>query len=182
MVGGIVGRVLFTIAGLILNVIGTCLAGLALILDFREHSQKPMLPWLTTGLRWLRAHLSRQRPQSVTGYTVDADNAGIVDVDGTPGRVTPSESDPVAAQIEHLRREVEALHKGIAEQATMTSESVRKVSEAVTQARVDAHKAVTRVEDMARGIAVGTVKMQLTGLLLIGFGTILGALPMSVAK
>jgi hypothetical protein len=93
------------------------------------------------------------------------------------GIVTPAADAPMDSQIAYLRDQVMTLHSMIGEQGRKISAEIGNVDRAVREARQDAQDAVTSVEGMARDIATGTVKIQLFGLLLIGIGSIIAALP-----
>lgn len=166
------------IVGLLLNITGTLLAGRALQLDWQAHGQgRPLLPWLVQSLGWVRVHVLRRRGtiHAVLGSIASVSSVGEVSVWMTPA--VPAETDPVDAQIAYLRRAVDALREQVAAHRNETNAMVDRVAQSVAEARKDAQTAVSRVEEMARDIAVGTVKLQMLGLFLIGSGTIIGALP-----
>jgi len=101
----------------------------------------------------------------------------IAVVSSATGMVTPGADAPMDSQIAYLRDQVMTLHTMIGEQGRKISAEIAKVDRAVGEARQDAQEAITSVEEMARDIATGTVKIQLFGLLLIGMGSIIAALP-----
>ena len=163
-----------TIIGLLLNIAGASLAGWALIQDYRKHARQPLLPWVAAK-EWFLAKVLRQtRSVTVRGGAAH----GTLGFVGTAaGIATPAADAPMDTQITYLRNQVMTLHSMIGVQRREISAEIRKVDQAVREARQDARDAVTSVEEMARDIATGTVKIQLFGLLLIGLGSTIAALP-----
>jgi hypothetical protein len=163
-----------TIIGLVLNIAGASLAGWALIQDYRKHARKPLLPWVAAKEWFLSKVLRQTRSVTVLGGTAHG-TFGFV---GTAtGIATPAVDAPMDSQITYLRDQVMTLHSMIGVQRREISAEIGKVHQAVREARQDARDAVTSVEEMARDIATATVKIQLFGLLLIGTGSIIAALP-----
>jgi hypothetical protein len=162
------------IIGLFLNIAGVSLAGWALRQDYRKHARKPLLPW-AAAREWFIVRVLRQtRSVTVHGGTAKGTFAVVVSATGI---VTPAADAPMDSQIAYLRDQVMTLHSMIGEQGRKISAEIGNVDRAVREARQDAQDAVTSVEGMARDIATGTVKIQLFGLLLIGIGSIIAALP-----
>ncbi len=163
-----------TIIGLILNIAGASLAGWALRQDYRKHARKPLLPWAAAREWFLVKVLRQTRSVAIHGGTARGTFAFL---GSATGIVTPAADAPMDSQIAYLRDQVMTLHSMIGEQRREISAETGKVHKAVREARQDAQDAVTSVEEMARDIATGTVKIQLFGLLLIGMGSIIAALP-----
>jgi hypothetical protein len=163
-----------TIIRLLLNVAGASLAGWALIQDYRKHARQPLLPWVAVK-EWFLANVLRQT-RSVTVHG-GAAHATIRIVGTASGIVTPAADAPMDSQITYLRDQVMTLHSMIVVQRREISTEINEVDQAVREARQDARDAVNNVEEMARDVATGTVKIQLLGLLLIGTGSIIAALP-----
>jgi hypothetical protein len=162
------------IIGLVLNIAGVSLAGWALRQDYRKHARKPLMPW-AAAREWFMVKVLRQT-RSVTA-NVGSLKGTIAVVSSATGMVTPGADAPMDSQIAYLRDQVMTLHTMIGEQGRKISAEIAKVDRAVGEARQDAQEAITSVEEMARDIATGTVKIQLFGLLLIGMGSIIAALP-----
>lgn len=162
------------IIGLVLNIAGVSLAGWALRQDYRKHARRPLLPW-AAAREWFMVKVLRQT-RSIN-VNVGSVRGTIAVVSSATGIVTPAADAPMDSQIAYLRDQVMTLHTMIGEQGRKISAEIAKVDRAVGEARQDAQEAVTNIEEMARDIATGTVKIQLSGLLLIGIGSIIAALP-----
>ena len=165
----------FTVVGLLLTAAGIYLAASALIIDWKAHGQgRPLLPWLVTARRWVERRVLGRQPEVVTG------SASVVlpkiTASGYGYAVLPADA-PVERQIEYLREQVRELHNRIGEQGTALRQDIGKVHDQVVQASSEAQSAVAQVEQMARDIATGTTHRQLFGLLLVGAGSFIGALP-----
>ena len=161
--------------GLLLNVAGVTLAGWALGQDYRKHADQPMLPKVAAAKRWFLVKVLRQT-RSVTIPGGKATGTVTFTGSGT-GFATPAADAPVDHQIAYLRDQVLKLHNRISEQRSEITEEINTVRQSVTDAARDAHEAVASVRDMARDIATGTVKIQMLGLLLVGLGSAVAAVP-----
>lgn len=163
------------IIGLLFNVAGTSLAGWALWQDYSQHADRPLLPWAASARAWFRLNVLRRKPRTISVTTSGTASWNVAT--SASGSVSLAADAPIDRQIAYLREQVESLHDRIGEQRREFSDDISRVNQALSQARTEAHEAVTRVEKMAKGIATGTVKIQIIGLMLVGFGSVIAALP-----
>lgn len=165
-----------TIIGLLLTGTGIVLAGRALVQDWRTHGQgRPLFSWLAEARVWFLRRVLRRPPVVSRGS-----GSALVSVRGTAsgsGVASPAADAPVEVQITYLREQVRTLHKALGQQRNDIDVDIGKVRSRVSEVESKALSAVAQVEDMARDIATGTTHLQLLGLVLVGLGSAIGALP-----
>jgi hypothetical protein len=165
------------ILGLLLNIVGTVLAGRALVDDWREHAEgRPLIPWLLPVRKWLLTVVRHNRLHQVTSTRSTSWNVNITG-EGRVNRLIPEAGAPINAQIDYLRREVERLYLQMEVNRQEGTTSIDRVTAALMAAQNEAATATTNVERLARKIATGTVRMEMLGLLLIGLGSVVSVLP-----
>lgn len=162
----------FLIIGLSLNVAGIGLAVSALWQEWGEHGRGDFLPWLATA--WRR--VTRRRVHHV-GEAHLGVGVGITAWVGTATGHAPDADLSVDQRVDRLRHDVDALTAQLRAQDSRQAQAVGKVTEAVNEARAEAQSGISDVREMARMVAVGTLRRQMFGLVLIGLGSLVSVLP-----
>lgn len=158
------------LVAVVLNVAGLALAGWALWQDWRAYSRGvPLLPWWTRVRTYLAVKVFR-RSRNVT-IEVQGITSHVHVSDGVRVTVTPGPDAPVERWIEVLRGEIAALHA----EDERTRQRLDDLRGAVDDKHREALVRVDEVEGLARGIATGTLRKQMLGLVLVAAGTVAGA-------
>lgn len=169
---GTLARVnVLAVVAVVLNVAGLALAAWALLQDWREYSRGvPLLAWWAKISTYLAVKVFRRS----RGLRIEVPGiASHVHVsDSVRVTVTPGPDAPVERWIEVLRGEIEALHA----EDERTRQRVDDLRAAVEVKHREALGRVDEVEDLARGVATGTLRKQMLGLVLVAAGTVAGAL------
>jgi len=157
--------------GLLVTVAGISCSAVALYQNHQSYGKGDLYP----GLRgaWARLKTLRRRPV-VHEARVAMDAVAGLDV-ATP-RVDQaiSEDMPPAQQVSILAERIRELEQRLTEQHNNDMNSLRRELERLESISAEADHVI---EDLAREVGAGTVKLQLWGLLLVGFGTVLLAVP-----
>lgn len=92
-------------------------------------------------------------------------------------RVLPREGATADELIAHLLKRVERVEVIADEDRAAASADTSKVRAELTSVSKRADEEALRLEALTKSVAVGTVRLQLVGLILIGFGTALMSVP-----
>jgi len=167
--------ILCAIIGLVLNIAGTALAGSALLDDWSAHGRGPLVPPLAKAWTWARVRLLRKGRRVAIGSA-----AGSITITSSAEAYLRSPVDPdapVEEQIANLRKEIDHLHTRISHERAVINRAIGDVRTSVATASEETTEAVSKIEEMARGIATGTVRRELVGLVSIGIGATISVLP-----
>ena len=162
--------------GLLLNIIGTSLAGSALWKGASHHADwSTLLPRIAAALEWFQAKvLRRTRSAIVYGTSAASSRSSAHAVVVT---MVPAADASIETQMAYVREQVITLHKRAEEQGRAFAKEISGVRDAVTDARLAAQESVQKVQKDVSEIATGTVTQQMLGLFLVGLGTVVGAVP-----
>lgn len=163
------------IVGLSLNVVGTGLAGRAIVQDFHKYSEgQPLVPFVSRVRTWL-AQLWRSSADA-TVHSVSA--SGSVKATGEVHlTVIPAPDAPVSEQIRFLRDELDRVKATIAEQRGYFVKQIEQVGVSVERSRAETQDLATELRSKVRDVVSGTARVQLLGLTLVGVGSIVAAVP-----
>jgi hypothetical protein len=157
----------FTVAGLLLTLVGTVCAAVAFVQTWREerpgHRLLPLPRWLG-GKRNVTVH-------SVTGrgtFTV-----------GTSARgwVTIADTAPVDEQIAYLRRAVLTLDGEIGAEAARSTKRDADLTAQIAQVKTSLEGSVVDLRAHTTRVSTGTIQLQLVGIFLVGLGACLAVVP-----
>ncbi|GAA1593299.1 hypothetical protein GCM10009789_54160 [Kribbella sancticallisti] len=164
------------ITGLLLTTIGTVLAAIALLQDWRDHAGgEPLVPVLARLKRWFVRRVLRRPPgKHVVGAGV-ALSWGVAA--SAKGYAAPPSNAPVDVQMRFVRERLLALEARIGEERREIDQRIDKVQTAAQEADARSQTAIAEVEAKVREVATGSVRMELVGLVLVGFGSIVSTLP-----
>ncbi len=164
------------ITGLILTLVGTVLAGAALIGDWRDHGGgQPLIPLIGRARTWLVRNVLRRRPEvhSVTGTASAA--WGVTA--SAAGYVSPPSNAPVDVQMRFVRERLLALESRMGSERRELDQRIDRVQTEVRAADARSHAAIGELETKVRDVATGSVRLELSGLFLVGVGSIIATLP-----
>lgn len=172
---------ILTWLGLGLTVAGTICAGVALRRDHKQYGEGPLFPWLAAAWRWLRQQSFRLMPWLRRPVTVNLQPASVSISLGSAwatlvGPEIPEDA-PIEKQVALLVQRVNNIEKAARDDRARHNQDVRAVHDEMSKLGERLDQADRDVERLAKDAAVGTVRLQLRGLLLIGFGTFLMAIP-----
>lgn len=173
---------LWVFSGLLVTLLGIACGGVALRRTWTEHGTGSLLPDArAAGQRAVNLAgrvLPRLRRRQVASSDALLVLASELSATGTATvRVSPREGATADELIAHLFRRVERLENVSDEDraaANAVSEDLRKELTAVAERVSDES---LRLETLTKSVAVGTVRLQLVGLILVGIGTALMSIP-----
>lgn len=186
-----------SVAGVVCNMAGLVLGWRALIAAWRAYASEPLLPWLWDGIG--AARLTAQtlvsrltgRKSGTADFTVRASfsasgvAASASGAAGSAGlRVGFTEGMTDSERIHVLQHAVEGIYdqffesQGVANRRhEQLSADLARLASHVDQESERLNAQDERLADLSKEIAVGDVRVQLAALLLVGIGTLLGAIP-----
>jgi hypothetical protein len=164
------------ITGLTLTLVGTVLAGRALWQDWRAHSGgAPLIPALGRMRSWFARRVLRRPPvKHAVGFGAALGASASL---SATGYVAPPSNAPVDVQMRFVRERLVALETRIGTERQEVDQRIDRVQTAAQEADARSSAAITKVEAKVREVATGSVRMELVGLLLVGFGSIVATLP-----
>lgn len=170
------------LSGLLLTLVGIGCGAVALRRTWTEHGSGSLLPDSEIAVQRARALVGRVLPRLRKRQVVSADNAlvllGEIAVRGSLTlRVLPREGATADELIAHLLKRVERVEVIADEDRAAASADTSKVRAELTSVSKRADEEALRLEALTKSVAVGTVRLQLVGLILIGFGTALMSVP-----
>lgn len=165
--------------GLLLALAGVGCGVAAYIGSVRQYDTLPVWPWASTTIRLLRARLTCKRDVrtgSGTGTIVLAGSAiGSAEAFGDASVIKSDETvDERMARLEARLQLIE--ERGGAEQARAEM-AERLLEEQLTKQGRRLEDADEQLRALAKSVAVSSARLQLVGLILVGFGTMLMAVP-----
>lgn len=173
----------WVLSGLIVTLLGIACGIAALARTWTEHASGPMLPDPKVAGQRACALATRLLPRLrkrpvVTGggralASVDAIGVG----DAVSVRVRPGNNATADELIEHLLRRVDRLENVTDEDRATASAETAAVRADLAFVSERVHEEALRLEALTKSVAVGTVRLQLVGLILIGVGTALMSAP-----
>ncbi|WP_326955755.1 hypothetical protein [Amycolatopsis sp. NBC_01286] len=175
-------KIVLTALGLVLSVIGICLAAGAYASTNQEHGTEPIWPALDrllAGSRHLVRRLLRRNRDVTVHDVVGAIRVptGFVQGEGTvTGGNAPTDLS-LEEQLRWVERRIERVEMAAAHEASRRSTEVYALRAAIgdTERRIRDVEQASRA--LARSVAVGTVRLQVTSLLFVGAGTVFLAVP-----
>jgi hypothetical protein len=167
------------ITGLLLTMIGTVLAAAALLQDWRDHAGgEPLVPVLARARQRLARSVRSLLGKTPSAHVVGAHAALQANATMTAsGYVAPPSNAPVDVQMRFVRERLLALEARIAKERGELNQKIDQVQQDGQAAEARSRNAIADVEAKVREVATGSVRMELVGLVLVGIGSIAGALP-----
>lgn len=169
-------RALCTWGGLALSLVGTALAWRALWRDWQAHAGgRPLVPAVAKARMWFVRRVLRRPPAK---HAVGAEVAlswGVAV--NAAGYVAPPSNAPVDVQMRFVRERLLALEARIGDERRELDHRIDGVQTAAQDADAKSRAAIAEVEAQVREVATGSVRMELSGLLLVGVGSIVSTLP-----
>jgi hypothetical protein len=175
-----------SVIGLLLNLAGLACALLAFQGTWQQGAQESEMghiwPWWYDTRRatwlWVQQHLGRRRDRTVhlvsaADVAVAADIAASVIVTGGP----INEGDPLHGQIKAVDHRVELVERALADERTERDRQVNRLSQDTQQHFERLRVGDAEVRKLALGLTLGTVRLQMIGVVLLAVGTIVGSIP-----
>jgi hypothetical protein len=167
--------------GTALNIFGLFCAGTAFKASWDEYGEGDLWPWLGAAITRTKqvasrlAFWRRQVPQ-----TVEVSGAGMV-ASGGYGRATVRMGFPQdasdAERIAQLERAVQGIYDDLAEDRGVASRHDAEFTQRLEEVDNKIESESQRLEDLSRAAASSDIQLQLVGLMAIGVGTVLTAVP-----
>ncbi len=160
--------------GVALQLLGTGLAAWALWKDWREHGGgRPLVPAIARGVAWARRKLGPS-PTTITGSGAAV---AAVRVAGVGRVVVPVADDaPVEDQLRFLRDRLGFLLDDLDAVRGAVGEVERDLTEKVSEVAAESSKRTAALDERLARVATGSVRLELMGLVLVGVGSVFGAL------
>ncbi|SCL16370.1 hypothetical protein GA0070624_1000 [Micromonospora rhizosphaerae] len=170
-----------TLLGLALTLAGTGCACVALWRDHTQYGDGPLWPLLARAWQWLRVQSFRLMPWRRRNATLQAQSIGVSVSVGTAwatfvGPEIPEDA-PLEKQVMLLVQRVNNIEKAARDDRGRHNQDVKAVHDEINKLGERLDQADRDVERLAKDAVVGTARLQLSGLLLVGMGTVLMAIP-----
>jgi hypothetical protein len=161
--------------GLLIQIIGTGIAGEALLDDWRQHGQgRPLIPAWPKFLRRIRRLWPWRRNAQVLSGTARSS----VTVTGTAtGHASPfvAEDAPLEEQVPWLRERLEVLKGEVGELTEVLAQTQGNLSRQIMNVSAEAQEADTSLRAKLTEVATGRVRQEMAGLGLVVVGTFVSA-------
>lgn len=171
----------FVGTGTILNVLGLVCSARALVHAWEAYGQGPLLPWLANGLIWAAAMRRHLKPWAKRNATVQTLSGSVTATSSVSGRVTVQVDFPEdlsdRERIDRLVRAVKGIYNELGEARSISNREQAEVSERVSKLAAQLDTESKRLETLSKEAVSQDVRLQLLGLLFIGFGTVLTLVP-----
>ncbi|RBY95248.1 hypothetical protein DQ237_14285 [Blastococcus sp. TF02-8] len=168
---------LVTLAGLASTVWGISLAWTAAVNDYRTFAGRPVFPRLTALTAWFRRHVLRQRREVVVlGGMANATLSATGTLTATGEVGLPPDATP-EQQFEYVRERLAGLQGELYRLDRSVGETERRLSQEISQIHAESQRRDDELQESVRRVATGSVKRELKGLLLVGIGSLLTAIP-----
>lgn len=177
-------QTLLTAAGAALSLVGIVCAVVAYRGTWREHADGPLYPrfatWMSRTRRRVRRMFGRP-PVTVTGVATAVAGAVTMSARGTvTGPTIPPDAD-LNSKVELLIRRVENIEREAADDRNYQASEVVALREAIDKTSSNAAQMAAEIEAKAKSMVLGSIRLQLFGLGLVGAGTVLLSLAGFVA-
>jgi hypothetical protein len=156
--------------------VGTVLAGWALVGDWRDHGGgEPLIPILARVWTWFSRHVLRRLPvvHTVSGQL----NATGVFTASATGYASPPSNAPVDEQMRFVRERLLALESRIGTERQEVNQKIDRIQADGQAADARLHATMEELQTKVREVATGSVRLELLGLVLVGIGSIISTLP-----
>ena len=183
----LVAALVTTCVGLLLTIAGVSCAGVAFFQTWREHERRPLFPALAVALIRGRAAARRLAWWRTPKHTTAQLSAVLPGLSGSmQGHLTVYGPDippdaPVEEAVRLLLRRVERIEETARDDRQRSTTSVAELrTELASRAgalRETVRETDNDLRELTKKVAVGTVKLQLWGLILVGTGTVLMTIP-----
>jgi hypothetical protein len=174
--------VFLTSLGLMLVVSGVCCGFAAYRRTLAKYDGRPVWPWASQkGIQVIAGarRVFRRRPRvsrAVTG-TVSVGLGATAATRGIRSGLPVPTDVPMEEQIRILVRRIEHVEAEAAKDRMQHCEEISRLQSGHSAQAAHLGKADDDLKFMATDIAVGVVRLQITGLMLVGVGTVIMALP-----
>lgn len=170
----------FLVAGTLLSVAGIILGGIALARAWAEHGDGPLSPKLYRAIQAIRATLARlafwRKPPKIAAASTGVSVAVGVSAEGF-ARVGFQDGLSQDERLERLEQAVRGVYAELTSIRNASKRTGKQLTSRLADLETRLHSEGDRLEALTRGIASADVRIQLVGLVCIGVGTVLLAVP-----
>ncbi len=168
---------LLTLGGLALTLWGTALAWTAAVDDYRTFGGGHVFPRLAAVTAWFRRHVLRQRREPIVisgtaSATVSA--SGTLTATGEVG--LPPDATP-EQQFEYVRERLAGLQGQVYRLERSVGEREHRLAQQISEIHAESQRRDADLQASVVRVATGSVKRELKGLLLVGIGSVVTAVP-----
>jgi hypothetical protein len=169
---------LVTLGGLVLTVWGTTLAWTAAVDDFETFDGGDVFPRLAAVTAWFRRHVLRQRRDAtVHGSTAHVTlSAPAGTLTGT-GEVGPPPDATPEQRFEYVRERLAGLQGELYRLDRSVGEAEQRLAQQIGEIHAESQRRDDELHESVRRVATGSVKRELKGLVLVGLGSLVSAIP-----
>lgn len=168
---------LVTLAGLACTVWGISLTWTAAVDDYRTFAGRPVFPRLTALTSWFRRHVLRQQRETIAvSGTASARLSATGTLTATGEVGLPPDATP-EQQFEYLRERLAGLQGQLYRLNRSVGEAEGRLSQQIREIHTESQRRDDELQESVRRVATGSVKRELKGLLLVGTGSLLTAIP-----
>lgn len=168
--------------GLLLALGGIACGARAYVLTVHEYDELPVWPRVHRQAERLRGLIRGRHREHTAAVSLSSKAGGVATATAGSGTLTVGQADDTLDErVERLQNRIEQ----VAQMAIVESSRATVAEDKLAQ-RIEEHRAeLTEVDDqlrnLATAVAVDTARLQISGLVLVGFGTVLMAVPAVVA-
>ncbi|MBB6569463.1 hypothetical protein HPO96_10640 [Kribbella sandramycini] len=163
-----------------LTLVGTVLAAAALVGDWRAHrGGEPLIPLSGRLWRWFKKRVLLRKP-SVHRVSVGRATSWDVAAAAT-GYSAPPSNAPVDVQMRFVRERLIALERRIGSERQEVDQKIARVQEATQAMNARSESSLNELRETVRDLATGSVRLELLGLILVGVGSVIAAVPSAFA-
>jgi len=161
--------------GLLIQIIGTGIAGEALLDDWRQHGQgRPLIPAWPKFLKRIRRLWPWRRNAQVLSGTA---RSSVTFTGTATGPASPfvAEDAPLEEQVPWLRERLEVLKGEVGELTEVLARTQGNLSRQIMNVSAEAQEADTSLRAKLTEVATGRVRQEMAGLGLVVVGTFISA-------
>lgn len=172
----------WTFLGLLLALGGVACGLRAYVLTVQQHDDLPVWPWAhrqVDRLRALNPWRKRERPVAANLSSV----AGVIaTASAGSGTLTVGRPDETLEErVERLQMRIEQVAGWMIAEAGRATEAETKLSQRIEDQHAQLSTMDDQLRELATSVAVDTARLQICGLMLVGIGTALMAIPTIIA-
>jgi len=167
--------------GIALNLFGLYCGGRAFVAAWRKYGDGDLWPWVAKTVSAVRTAGRRMAFWRRRDTTVLSVSGSAHATSGASAYVTVRpgfpDTDHEEQRYAQLQRAIEMAFDQMSEDRGRANRKIAEFEKRLGDVRAQVEAETQRLEDLSKEIASGDVRLQLLGLMAIGFGTVLLALP-----
>ncbi|WP_369252406.1 hypothetical protein [Geodermatophilus amargosae] len=145
--------------------------------DYQTFAGRPVFPRLTASTAWIRRHVLRRRRKAIAlSGTANATLSATGTLTATGEVELPPDATP-EQQFEYVRERLAGLQGQLYRLDRSVGEAERRLGQQINEVHAESQRRDDELQESVRRVATGSVKRELKGLLLVGVGSVLTAIP-----